>query len=535
MTTKAVAKKKQPKVKYYLDELAASSSVEFIETYVRHVEGEWTGDLIILEPFQKKIFRELFGRKNKLTGLRRYRRAYIEIPRKNGKSFLAACAVILMLYLDPEPGSKIYSAAGGREQARLVFDVVKQIIEADDFLFKHADIYSNSIIVYDQYGYKKVYKAVSRESRLAHGFNAQCAVVDELHVHKTPELLDALETSQGARRQPLTFMITTAGADFASICRKEHEYAVEVQNGAKKDDTLFVAIFAAKPKANPFLVSTWKKANPNLGVSVYLEYLERQANRAKSSASFLAQFKRLHLGIWTNTMESWLAPHVWSASGKKYDINKLLGRPCFGGMDLALTSDFTALTLLFPLDDGDFVSLNWFFLPQEQGHYSPNKRNASYLDWVKDGYVTETTSKKTTDFRVVIKKIEEWKKKYDLVGLGYDPAHGAMMSIELDERGIDLYKMKSTIDRVTEAFATLAALVIDGKYNHLNNPVLAWNAQNVIVREGQNNTQAPDRRDRNRKIDGIMSNIYAIMLYQFLETTPKKKTYLEDEDVFMLP
>lgn len=524
--------------KYYFDKQAANSAVGFIERYVRHVKGEWAGQLVELHPYEIDILHKLFGTKIKSSGLRRYRRAYIEIPRKNGKSFLAACVVILMLFIDNEPGAEIYSAAGSRDQARIVFDVVKQIILADPFLrgdkgrFK-TRVLRHSIEVEDAWGNKKVYKAVSRDSGTQHGYNAQCAIVDELHVHKDGELLDTLETSMGARRQPLTFMITTAGADFASVCRKQHEYAREVERGEIEDDTLLVAIFAADPNDDPFDPKTWAKANPMLGVSVYPEYLEQQAARAKSSAAFLNNFKRLHLNIWTNTQESWIAPHVWSASGKKYDVTELRGRPCFGGLDLALTSDFTAFCLIFPMENGDFVSLNWFWLPKEQGHYSPNKKNRDYPNWVRDGFVKETRGK-TTDFRVVVDSIDALARRYDVVGVMYDPAHAAMMSLELDERGIQLYKAKSTIDRMTEPFATLTALVMDGRFNHLNNPVLAWNAQNVIVREGENNTQAPSRKDRNRKIDGIVANIYAIMLYQLIEQEPPKRTYIEDDDLFTL-
>lgn len=529
--------------KYYFDNHAADSAVKFIESYIRHVKGDKAGQLIVLEDWQKNIIKQIFGWKNKETGLRRYRKAYIEIPRKNGKSFLAACIILVMLFLDKEMGSEIYGAAGSRSQARIIFEVVRQIIEKEPRLDKRCDIFKNSIIVKTK-NTESFYQTVSSESGPQHGFNAQCIVVDELHVHKNGKLLETLKTSMGSRSQPLLFMITTAGTDINSICKEWHDYAQKIIKDPSKDERLLALIYGADSKDDPFDEATWAKANPNYLISVKKEYLEEQATEAKHSAAFLNTFKTLHLGIWTNVRNAWIHDLVYDDAGTKFPdrengipskkeaefIENLKGMKCYGGLDLALTSDISAFSLIFYVDD-KFISLNWFWLPEEQGAYSANTNNREYDSWVKDDYLVETHGA-TTDYGFIINKILEISEQYDLMGVGYDPAHASAMAVELDDKGIILYKHRSGFVSVNEPFSTLTKLIIADEFDHLSNPVLAWMASNVRVVQDSNDNIKPDRSKRNEKIDGILSNIYALMTYQFIKSQGPVKSYLEEGPLF---
>ncbi len=523
---------------YRYDEKAAEAAVGFIETYVRHVKGEWEGQLIKLEDWQKdEIIRPLFGWKDQ-DGLRKYRRVYIELPRKNAKSFLAACVIILILFVDDEPGMEIYGAAASKDQARIVFEVVRQIIQKDPILRSQCNILKNSIMVGE-----KFYQAVSKDSHTQHGYNAHVAVVDELHAHKDGDLLEVLETSMGSRRQPLTFIITTAGDSLTSVCRDNHNHAKKVLRGLIKDERLLPVIYAADENDDPFDEEVWKKANPMYGISVKPDYIKAQADRAKQSAGFLNVFKRLHLNIWTNTRDAWILDHVWDASGMKLPkrknreqsqeeidfLDSLRGATCYGGLDLALSSDISALTLLFPLEDENFVSLNWFWLPEEQSDYSVNTSNRDYPEWVYDGYIVETYGN-VTDFKFIIAKIIELSSIYNLVGVGYDPAHASAMAVELTESGVELFKHRSGFVSANEPFEMMTRLVTAKKFNHLNNPVLAWMASNVRVVHDSNGNSKPDRKLRTEKIDGILSNMYALMSYQFVNANGTGATYLTNSE-----
>ncbi len=526
------------KDKYYFDDNAADSAVKFIETYVRHVKGEWAGQHLILEDCHKKeIIEPLFGWKNTETGLRRYRKVYVEIPRKNAKSMIAACIVLLQLFVEDEPGAEIYGAAASKEQARIVFEMVRQIIEKEPELMKRCKIYRNSIVVGE-----KFYQAVSKDSHTQHGYNCQCAVVDELHAHKDGDLLDTLETSMGSRRQPLTFVITTAGDKLGTtVWGEQHKYAKDVQAGIIKDETLLVVIFAADEEDDPFDEETWKKANPMYGISVKPEYIRQQAERAKHSVAFLNTFKRLHLNIPTNTRDAWIHDHVWDKSALEFesDIEKdsfmqsLMGKRCYGGLDLALTSDISAFSLLFDMEDGTFVSLNWFWLPTIQGDYSSNTNNRYYSQWVEHGHIIETPGEQT-DFEFIMKVIVEANEKYNLVGVGYDPAHASAFAVELDKRGVQLFKHRSGAWSITEAFGIFENWIISGVWKHVANPVLSWMANNVRVVRDQNGNTRPDRSKATEKIDGILSNVYCGMTYQFVKSQGPQTSYLETRPLFTI-
>ena len=490
---------------YYFDEIRADKAVQFIERYVRHIEGDLAGQRIKLEDWQKNnIIRPLFGWRHRETGLRKYRKCYVEIPRKNGKSMMGAMIVLIMLMVDNEAGAQVYSAAGSRDQARVVFRMVKLIVEADPKLREMCQVFQNSIMFGDSY-----YKAVSKEGGTQHGFNSHCTIVDEVHVHKTRDLIEAHETSQGSRSQPLMFMITTAGDNRSLVCRDEHDYAKDVLSGKVKDDSYLPVIYAASPEDDPFIEETWKKANPNYGVSVKREFLAQEASRAKHSAAYLNSFKRLYLNVWTNASEAWIGDHDWSAAGHEFDIKQLEGKTCYLGLDFGQRSDASALCALFPWGEG-FVSLNWFWLPTEQGDKNMKDYNRYYAQWVHDGHIVETPGRSTNQ-DYILRDVLALYEKYDVKYLAYDRYGLTEFMRKLELEGVsNMAPVSATAKDLSEIMEKFINMVMEDKFNHLNNPVLAWMVSNMEVREDVAGNILPDKRSGRAKIDGVLANLYAL-------------------------
>ena len=284
-----------PTPEFHFDENAANIAVLFFERFLHHSKGEWAGRPFQLEQWQKdQVIRPLFGWK-RADGTRRYRRAYIEIPRKNGKSTLGAAIALALLYIDSEPGAEVYSAASDREQAAIVFNEARAMVETSPELLRRSKPFRRSIVVP---GTRSSYRVLSADAPHQHGLNAHGIVFDELHTQPDRELWDVLNTSTGARRQPLVVMLTTAGYDRESICWEQHEYARQILQGIVQDDSFFACIYGAEESDDWLDPATWRKANPNLGVTISLDYLEGEARRAQISPAYQNTFRRLHLNQW---------------------------------------------------------------------------------------------------------------------------------------------------------------------------------------------------------------------------------------------
>ena len=310
---------------FYFDKQAASKAIGFIETFCSHTKGELHGEKLLLEDWQKKIIGDLFGWKQE-NGLRKYRTAFIEVGRKNGKSTLCAAIGIYMLFSDDERGSEIYSAAGDRQQAGIVFEIAKQMILNNKELTKRAKVFRNSITNESKGNF---YQAISSDSKTKHGFNANCIIFDELHTQPNRDLWDTLLTSTGSRRQPLCIAITTAGYDRQSICWEIYNYSKQVQDNIIEDSSFYSAIYEAEIEDDITLQKTWKKANPNYGISLRKEYMQREAQRAIDVPSYQNTFKRLMLNIWTDSITAWIGNKEWEDCKGDIDLEKLKGKECW--------------------------------------------------------------------------------------------------------------------------------------------------------------------------------------------------------------
>jgi phage terminase large subunit-like protein len=503
---------------YYFDEAAANIAVAFFERILVHVKGEWYGDPFILAPWERKIIRDVFGWK-RADGTRRYRFVYIEVPRKNGKSTLAAGIALLLLFADDEPGAEVYSAAGDRDQAAIVFDLAKSMTEESAYLSQRSDPFKRSIIVPST---RSVYKVLSADAYTKHGLNAHGVIFDELHVQPNRDLWDVLTTSTGARRQPLVIAITTAGYDKNSICYEQHEYARQVLDGIIEDDSYYAYIAAADYEDDWLDPKTWIKANPNLGVTIKLEYLEQEAKRAEQVPAYQNTFRRLHLSQWTAQETRWLPMDAWDkGSDLEVDLDELEGLECYGGLDLSSTIDITAFTLSWPspeveIDiDGNrpesepIRSKSFFWIPEDNLIERSRKDRVPYDAWVRDGLIM-TTPGNVIDYAYIVKEIEQLGEIYNIQEIAFDRWGAFQVSQQLENAGFTMVAFGQGFVSMSAPTKELLRLTLNRKLAHGGNPVLRWMADNLVVKMDPAGNVKPDKSKSREKIDGIVSLIMSL-------------------------
>ena len=528
--------------KYYFDDKAADTAVNFIEKYCHHIAGEWANPRnpdgtprdtrIKLADWQRdEIIRPLFGWRVKETGARKYTTLYVEIPKKNGKSALSACIELIFLYIDQEPGSELYIACpvSKDQAASLLLEPARAMIEKSPKLSSAARImgtknYTKSILVGDTF-----LKPLTRDAAASEGIKPQAAFIDETHVFKDAGVIENLEKSMIIRQQPLVCYTTTAGDNMVGVGYQKSQYYKDVKAGKIDDPSALVVIYGAEPDDDPFDEKVWEKANPMWNISINQDQFRKEAEKAKQSAASLNAFKRYHLNIWTGAIEAWIPDHEWQESVWDVDEEYLQGLECYGGLDLGATSDVSAFTLLFV--DGDrYISKNWFWLPEQQADISAQDQNRFYLDWVRDGFIKETPGR-VTDYDFIVNKMLETAKEYNVLGIGYDPYQATSVGSKMLKEGYEgLFAVRTGYRTISEPTKKMHDLVRSGKFNHLNNPVLRWMVGNVVLKMDDNGNIKPDRGKRRHKIDGVLSNLYALTLKMEKDKEEEEGSYLDDNE-----
>lgn len=495
---------------FYYDEVAAQKAVDFFAKFCKHVKGPLAGQPFVLDDWQERdIVRPLFGWKRKADGTRKYRRAYIEIPRKSGKSTLVAGLGNYLLTADGELGAEVYSAAADRDQAAIVFDVAKQMVEASPALAKRVQPYRRSMVV-QQTG--SSYKVLSADAPTKHGLNASAILFDELHTQPNRELWDVLTTSTGARTQPLVIAITTAGYDKHSICWEQHDYAVKVRDGVIPDDSLLVVIYAAEEKDDWTDPKVWAKANPGLGKSITLEYLKAEAKRAQEVPAYQNTFRRLHLNQWTEQATRWIDMAVWERNtGEPFTAESLKGRECFAGLDLASTTDITALPLLFPpVEEGERWKILWnFWVPRDGMEKRARLDRVPYDVWSREGLITATEGN-ITDYGIIRRDINDLRGKYNIKEIAFDRWNASQLVTQLMDDGLAMVEFGQGFASMAAPTKELLTLLLGENLAHGGNPVATWMASNVTVRTDPAGNVKPDKGKSTERIDGIVALIMAL-------------------------
>lgn len=495
---------------YWFDPAAAERVVAFIEGHCRHFEGEWAGQPLVLEWWQRFIFRAVFGWM-RADGTRRFRTAYEEVPRKNGKSTSVAAVADYLTFGDRERGAQVYATATKEEQAKIVWSAGRKMVERSPALKRFATLRQKAIVCHRLDSY---FKPLGADSDTLDGLNPHGHVCDELHAHKTRGIWDVMATAMGARRQPLTFVITTAGVfKPESIGWIQHEHACKVLEGTLEDDEYFAIIFAADADDDPFSETTWAKANPNYGVSVKPDYMRQQARTAMQQPSFTNSFLRLHLDVWTMQQERWLDVERWNACD--VDCSRetmaeretaLEGALCYGGLDLSTKIDLTAFALWFP-ETRDLLLRFW--CPAETVLEKSRKDRVPYDAWVREGWLTATPGN-VIDYDFIKAEVVALAERFGCREIAYDPWNATQIAVQLGDEGLVMAETRQGFKTLSEPSKEFEKLITAGDVRHGGHPIMRWMVSNAAKRQDPNENIAPDKASATGRIDGVVATIMAI-------------------------
>lgn len=505
----------------WFDPIVADKYVDFFSTLLTHIEGALASKPFVLEPWQQAIVGALFGwRRRHRNGaeIRRYRECLIYVPRKNGKTPLAAGICNAVMFLDGEMGAQGYALAGDREQASLLFRQARGQIENEPELSKRAEIYGGEagtqrrIVFTDTHSFIVVGSA---DSDTKHGGNSHLVAIDELHVQPGRELVDTVRTSFASanRLQPLLLMITTADYHRESICNETYDYATKVRDRLIDDSQFLPVIYEVPEDADWTSEETWALANPNLNVSVSIDYLRRECARAKETPAYENTFRRLHLNQRTRQETRWLNMQAWQECAAKFDPATLEGRRCYGGLDLSSKLDLSAFVLVFPpiTEGGPYYVLPWFWIPAEGAQQKEKTDRVPYATWIKQGLVRATPGA-LMDFDVVEKDLKEICRRYRPVEVAFDKWNCQQLATGLSKEGLTMVDLPMTITHLTAGTKLMGELVTARRLAHPDHPVLTWNAECVTVTEDKNLNIRPVKPERKtgKRIDGVMAAVVAM-------------------------
>lgn len=483
-----------------------------------HIKGKWAREkrLLELDPWQCFIVTTVFGWVHRETGLRRFREAYIEVPRKNGKSLVSAGVGLYMLSADGEQGAEVYSAATTRDQARIVFDDAKGMAERtpDMRTYLGVAILTHSITVAHT---SSKFSPLAAEASTQDGLNVHCAVIDELHAHKKRDLYDVIDTARGAREQSLLWLITTAGTDRSGICYERRTHITKVLDRVIDDASMFGIIYTIDEKDDPMEPACWAKANPNWGVSVLKDDMEAAARKAAAMPSALNNFLTKRLNVWVNGESPWMDMRAWErCANPDMQLSDFAGEQCWMGLDLAQKKDFAALCLVFGRDDVWHVCTRLYLnelAVQESG-------NAHLSGWARSGYV-QVTDGDITDFDVLAEDLRGYCKQFDVQEIAFDPALSMYFAGKLIEEGLPLVEITQRALFFTPPLIQVENLVLEKKLVFDGNPVMTWMVSNLVVKVSKfNELRSPTKERPENKIDGPMAMLMA--LGRALSTQPKE-------------
>jgi len=502
---------------------------------LQHVSGQWAGRSLKPDPWEVAyILAPVFGwvkwDKDSDSYVRIIRAFYVDVPRKNGKSTIMGGICIYMLAADGEPGAQVVCAATTLRQAGFVFAPIKALAEKSPALKRHVKTVGSKIIHPKSASY---IEAVSSVADAQMGANVHFGGIDELHIHKTPDLVEAIETGTGARRQPLIGIITTADSGKKNtIYSRKREYIEQLARGAIKDPSTYGVVWAADPKADPFSEATQRSANPGYGISPTRTYLANAATQAKASPADLSKYLRLHLGLRTKQETKYLDLAVWDRNGSLVDEAKLKGRQAYGGLDLASTSDLCALAWLFPGERGfDAV---WRLWTPEANLASLDKRTAGMATvWVRAGFLTLTPGN-VADYDFIRAQINRDREAFDVRGVAYDPWNSSQLVNDLVSDGAPMVKTRQGLITLSAPTKELQRVLLEGTeekpmFRHGGNPAVRWQADNFAVAMDAAGNVKPDKAAAAEKIDAIAAVINAMSLVLAME--PKRVSKYETEDL----
>lgn len=493
----------------HYDKKKADRAVTFIENLC-HTKGKWAGTPFWLLPWQEQLIRDIFGIV-KPDGNRQFRTAFVEICKKVGKSELAAAVALYLLYADNEPSAEVYGAAADRQQASIVFDVAKQMVEMSPALMKRSKLMgaTKRIVNYSNAGY---YQVLSAEVGGKHGFSVSGLVFDEIHTQPNRQLYDVLtKGSSDARQNPLHFIITTAGNDRHSIAYELHTKAVDILEGRRVDPTFYPVVYGLKDDEDWEDEANWYKVNPSLGYTVDIERLRDAYREAKQNPADEVTFKWLRCNMWVSSTVAWIPDAIYMRGNEPIDMDALAGRDCYAGLDLSSTGDITALVLIFPPrnEDEKYVLLPYFWIPEETIPRRVKANSVPYDIWEKQGYIMSTEGN-VIHYDFIEKFIMYLSEKYHILEIAVDRWNATQMIQNLEGEGFTIVPFGQGFSSMSAPTKEFYRLLMDGRIIHGGNPMLRWMAGNVVIDTDPAGNIKVTKAKSKEKIDGIVAAIMAL-------------------------
>ena len=493
----------------HYDKKKADRAVTFIENLC-HTKGKWAGTPFWLLPWQEQLIRDIFGIV-KPDGNRQFRTAFVEICKKVGKSELAAAVALYLLYADNEPSAEVYGAAADRQQASIVFDVAKQMVEMSPALMKRSKLMgaTKRIVNYSNAGY---YQVLSAEVGGKHGFSVSGLVFDEIHTQPNRQLYDVLtKGSSDARQNPLHFIITTAGNDRHSIAYELHTKAVDILEGRRVDPTFYPVVYGLKDDEDWEDEANWYKVNPSLGYTVDIERLRDAYREAKQNPADEITFKWLRCNMWVSSTVAWIPDAIYMRGNESIEAASLEGRDCYAGLDLSSTGDITALVLIFPPRDENekYVLLPYFWIPEETIPRRVKANSVPYDIWEKQGYIMSTEGN-VIHYDFIEKFIMDLSEKYHILEIAVDRWNATQMIQNLEGEGFTIVPFGQGFSSMSAPTKEFYRLLMEGRIIHGGNPVLRWMAGNVVIDTDPAGNIKVTKAKSKEKIDGIVAAIMAL-------------------------
>jgi phage terminase large subunit-like protein len=507
------------------DEDAAQKACAFFPAMLRHTEAEWAGRPFHLRDWQRdRIIRVIFGWK-RADGTRLVRIVWLEVPRKNGKTELAAGIALLMMFVDQEMGGQIFSMASDKDQAKIVFNKAGVMASFNEAMSQSLELFKTSIFCPALMTH---FRPLSAGPQGKHGLSPTAAIGDEVHEWRDGDIADVVHKGTAARRQPLEVYITTAGVRGVGYAAEMHELAMDIVTGKVIDPTMLPVIFAAEDGDDWKSEDTWRKANPNYGISVKPEYMREEFEKAVRSPRAENDFKRFHLNIWTEQVTRWLPMEDWHQGAGPVpwqDLHKhVQGRRCFGGIDLSIVSDASSLCWCFPPPaedpDAPFIFIWRFWLPEGAVENQPRERRARYDSFVRSGALSLTPGR-VVDNDFIRARVNEDADLFKPEWIGIDPYNASDMSHRLmDQDGLPIQYFRQGFLSMSAPTKGFERMVIGHGVQHGGHPVATWMARNAVVATDAAGNIKPEKSKAADKIDGIVA---AIMAYGGASVTPEEK------------
>ena len=510
----------------HYDKQLGDRAVQFIEL-LPHTKASWEGQPFWLLPWQEKIVRDLLATV-KEDGTRQFRTAYIEVPKKQGKSELAAAIALYLLYADHEPSAEVFSAAADRQQASIVFDVARRMVEMTPSLKRRSKILAATkrIINSPDASY---YQVVSADVGGKHGYSISGLIFDEIHAQPNRELWDVLTKGSGdARRQALHVAITTAGTDRNSICYELHTRAMEILEGKRIDPTFYPVVYSLPMDEDWTDEKNWIKVNPSVGYTVPIERMREQFQQAQGNPAEENVFRQLRLCQWVGSSVQWIPDDIYEKGSAPIDVDMLKGRECYGGLDLSSSGDITGLVLMFPprRDDEKYIMLCYAWVPEDTIPSRVRRTGFPYDNWVAQGYMTATPGN-VIDYAYIQNTIEELSHIYNIKEIAFDRWGSAMLVERLTEMGITVVPIGQGFKDMSAPSKAFYEEMMKGNIIHGDQPVFKWMCGNVVVETDPAGNIKPTKSKSKEKIDLVVAAIMALDRCIRNENTTQ---YIYDDD-----